>query len=86
MRHIILRVTGGQKAPGADASSAFLCSLREAVEHRGRNVVTLYRRVAPWSWRPDTIGHSGADTRFGLEGWGPITQQRKPDPVTVRYS
>jgi hypothetical protein len=54
----------------------------DAVEHRGRNLVTLYRRVAPWSWRPDRLGRSGGNVRFGLGGWGPITQQRKPDPVT----
>ncbi len=55
----------------------------DAVEHRGRNLVTLYGRVAPWSWGPDRIGHSGADMRFGPGGWSPITQQRQPDPTTI---
>ena len=33
--------------------------------------------------RQDRIGRSAADTRLRLGGWGPITQQRKPDPIMV---
>ena len=60
----------------------FCALLRKAVDHLGRSLLTLYRRLAPWSWRPDRIGRSGANMRFGPDGWSPITQQRKPDPAT----